>query len=222
MKCIFFKVTLGNTSEDVNKIIYISDVFNKRTTQSIYNYWEKYKLIPINLVNNKCIILNFETKEEYIYDGQIVLHYNQFKNDYEYELVNGETITLITFEPNNKKSTCNNKLIFDVELKNDEINISASNSFETYTTIYQYNEHTFIKDIDIMYNIVNDALSNKNDNVSYEYEIENDNLILCVNIDMIYYKDVLEFKLEKVNNEVDRMDILQKKVALLWDMYNKH
>lgn len=50
----------------------------------------------------------------------------------------------------------------------------------------------------MMYNIIHDALNNKNNNVTYEYEIEDDNLVLCVDVDMAYYKDVLQKYLKNI------------------------
>lgn len=109
--------------------IIVNDLFGRQSKKYIYDYWKEYKLIPINLLNNECLILNFKTNEEYKYNGQIYLRYNQFNDIYEYELNNNCDITIVTFESNNKKLTCRNKLIFDVELKNDGINITASNNF---------------------------------------------------------------------------------------------
>jgi len=188
---------------DKNCSIYSEHVINK----TIYDYWKFYQILAFNLLDNKSIIYNINTNETLEFDGKLTFYYNFFENDYEYSLSSDEGITILKF---NKK----NKLIFDVELINNKIYLTAFKEFDKYLCIYEHDGTNDIKNINAMYEIIKDALDNTNDELTLSYTQDDNYISMKIDIDNRYFcNTLLEFTLKK--QILDKFELLEQKVEYL-------
>lgn len=95
------KGIFGCTYKGKLKTKKLDNVIKCNVIKTLYDYWKRYTLIPMNFENNKYIIFNYVTGEEYTFDGHVTLKYNVSVDDYEYISNNNGDIKLFTFHCDN-------------------------------------------------------------------------------------------------------------------------
>lgn len=188
--------------------------------KTIIDHHMESNMIPINHPSNHCVILDINTMEEYEFTGKLSIKHNTMNDTYEYVLTNNNQHKIIRFKFT--KDTARSPYKFDARLAGNKIILKAfsENGLEEYNSNISYTSHDFISNIKILHRMIDDAVNHRNPELTMSYHINQEKkcLEVDIDIDMAYFKDALHYILEK--KKCDRLDILEKKVAILYDKYS--
>ena len=156
--------------------------------------------------DNKTIIHNVIKNETKKLDHKMIL-YNDYLNNIYMGISNNK---IVLFPVNNKNKCMANNIIFSVKLENNYILLTGKNIYEEYSTTIIYESHNFINSIEILYEIINDAINKNNNDVVLNYEKHKNHLTVLIDIKIRYCSDKLEYTLDKI--QYDKIFTTEKQI----------
>lgn len=192
---------------------------------NVYDYWNKYQLVPINFVNNMCTVYDLKTRQYHYFTGQLALKYNKCSDDYIYYLTNDKKTTLIEFEKTRRTNPLD-EYKFSVQTSKcignlNSVTLIATNDFgEMFSGTNYYSEAVKgINDVGLIRLIVQNAIDNITDELSLSWEKINDKkMIATINVSNEDIMEALTFKMEHVQYDIiKKISSLEKKIAYLMD-----
>jgi hypothetical protein len=169
-------------------------------------------------MNGQFNIYNHKTDKELILKCDKIETYIRTTDKYFLGYMSGGKFKYFVLPKSNskeKKSIIN----FDVKLKNEKIIVTANDMFYEYECeIDTYRSYNFIHSMEMMYEIIKDAVDGTDKNVIFEYKKINDTIEIQITINIKYIMNKINFVL--IQKPIDQLQILDKKINYLYE-HNK-
>jgi hypothetical protein len=157
----------------------------------------------------KTILFDFDTCTQQILRGavKIILHHSIKEviliSDDDYQIIRkGFSVGKDLPPPELIESLCGNKIILEYK----------KNPFETFTGEFEYKQHEYVRNLEMLHDVLNDAINNEPDFSLFVSE-EKNKVTITIKINIKYVYETLIFELFRV--EKNELEILNNKVNLL-------
>lgn len=167
--------------------------------------------------NNQVCIYNYKNSKEIVVDSDQIV--SQKNNDTSTSLLgythNGQYKYLLL--PLTKTDDTTNTINFSTTFKNNKIIITAKDRFNEYDcTLDTYESYKFLNSMEMMYEIIKDAIDATDNNVTMTYSSLDDKLEVEITINIKYIMDKINFVL--IKKAMDKLEIMDKKINYLYDV----
>lgn len=177
-----------------------------------YEYYQTYLNYTCFHGRSSFIIFNHYTKEENTFNCNKIQSCSQLDKKYLFVYTYNEKVKYLLLSPDADQK---DNIKFSAELKNKKIIFKANDMFNEYSKIIdEYQYYNFIHSIEMMYEIIQDAINKNDNNVKLKYNKVNDTIEIEIEINIRYINGKINFLLSQ--KPVDKLEILEKKIDYLY------